>query len=408
MVLLVISGICCFAQTAELVVPKAGSYLYWFTFTNIDGKPDLTTPYPFKDKKVTVDLPMVMDAPAKSTLYVLNTATGNEAIISVNAKSAASSKIKLEESNFDYLRRVEISVISEARQRPVASGIVKLEVEDKPVRVQVLDPSANGLAYFSDVPAGSAKLSIEYGDGKSSSHDIDLNLERESPLYSLKVPVVGDVEVVEADSQSGGHDKGSVKGGNSGRTYSFVALFGGIFLFSILMAGSYFFLNKRGVKVVDELKKLGVDVPQDEKPKDTEPVTHTESTDTGLCPFCGTSVDPVTGHCACSMGSDGVSPTPSTSSAKLIATQGAYAGTVFMLDKESTSIGRAETNDIALPEDSTASREHAVVSTWAGEFVVRDVGSSNGTFVNGMKASEQIIHSGDEIQVGSTHFRLEV
>ena len=42
-----------------------------------------------------------------------------------------------------------------------------------------------------------------------------------------------------------------------------------------------------------------------------------------------------------------------------------------------------------------------------GRFVVYDMGSSNGTHVNGTKVSQQVLNNGDLVQVGSTKFRFE-
>jgi DNA-binding CsgD family transcriptional regulator len=66
------------------------------------------------------------------------------------------------------------------------------------------------------------------------------------------------------------------------------------------------------------------------------------------------------------------------------------------------SIGRGAANDIPL-EDPLASRLHAILEDLHGGWVVRDAGSTNGTFVNGRRVlGEAAVHSGDEIRVGET------
>jgi pSer/pThr/pTyr-binding forkhead associated (FHA) protein len=63
-------------------------------------------------------------------------------------------------------------------------------------------------------------------------------------------------------------------------------------------------------------------------------------------------------------------------------------------------IGRGGGNEFYLP-DYHASRVHAQI-TWNGEaYVLKDLGSSNGTFVNGEKITERVLAQGDEIQIGS-------
>ena len=72
------------------------------------------------------------------------------------------------------------------------------------------------------------------------------------------------------------------------------------------------------------------------------------------------------------------------------------------LRSEEASIGRAETNDLALTGDSTVSRVHAVIVRYGGGWCVRDVGSTNGTFLNGQRLmGEQVLRAGDEIRIGS-------
>jgi DNA-binding NarL/FixJ family response regulator len=79
------------------------------------------------------------------------------------------------------------------------------------------------------------------------------------------------------------------------------------------------------------------------------------------------------------------------------------------LEADRSTIGRASTNEVALEWDSTVSELHAVVERYPVGWCVRDVGSSNGTFVNGERlVAEQRLRDNDELRVGSTRlvFRL--
>jgi predicted component of type VI protein secretion system len=68
-----------------------------------------------------------------------------------------------------------------------------------------------------------------------------------------------------------------------------------------------------------------------------------------------------------------------------------------------TTIGKADENDIPVAEDVTASHLHAVLERFPAGWCVSDLGSSNGTWVNGERiwASRRLRH-GDEIRVGQT------
>ena len=68
-------------------------------------------------------------------------------------------------------------------------------------------------------------------------------------------------------------------------------------------------------------------------------------------------------------------------------------------------IGRHSTNDIPLP-DRTVSKRHAVIGRVRGKAVVKDLGSRNGTYVNGEKVEKAILSCGDRLKVGSVMLRF--
>ncbi len=69
-------------------------------------------------------------------------------------------------------------------------------------------------------------------------------------------------------------------------------------------------------------------------------------------------------------------------------------------------IGRSEESEIVLV-DPSVSRAHAVLEVRGGEPVVRDVGSTNGTYVNGRRVRSQPLRDGDELLFGDTKMRFE-
>src|SRR3954471_24056748 len=73
------------------------------------------------------------------------------------------------------------------------------------------------------------------------------------------------------------------------------------------------------------------------------------------------------------------------------------------LGPDRATIGKAAENDIPVADDPTASHLHAVVEQFAAGWCVTDLGSSNGTWVNGERiwASRRLRH-GDEVRVGHT------
>jgi FHA domain len=93
-------------------------------------------------------------------------------------------------------------------------------------------------------------------------------------------------------------------------------------------------------------------------------------------------------------------PTPS---AMLVVKRGPNAGSRFRLDQPVTSVGRHLGSHIFL-DDITVSRRHAEFRWERGEFRVVDVGSLNGTYVNGEPIDSAVLTNGDEIHMGK--FRL--
>ena len=90
-------------------------------------------------------------------------------------------------------------------------------------------------------------------------------------------------------------------------------------------------------------------------------------------------------------------------SALLVVKRGPNAGSRFLLDRATTSAGRHPESDIFL-DDVTVSRRHAEFRRDVGEFVVVDVGSLNGTYVNREPVDTAVLANGDEVQIGK--FRL--
>lgn len=77
----------------------------------------------------------------------------------------------------------------------------------------------------------------------------------------------------------------------------------------------------------------------------------------------------------------------------------------FQLKAQVTTIGRSPRNDICIAEASV-SRQHAEIFLSARGYTIRDLGSNNGVFVNGQKVVEQLLASGDVIELGAPGWKL--
>jgi pSer/pThr/pTyr-binding forkhead associated (FHA) protein len=83
----------------------------------------------------------------------------------------------------------------------------------------------------------------------------------------------------------------------------------------------------------------------------------------------------------------------------LVVKRGPNAGSKFMLDADVTRAGRHPESDIFL-DDITVSRRHAEFQKGTAGYVVRDVGSLNGTYLNRERIDEDRLANGDEVQIG--------
>ena len=73
----------------------------------------------------------------------------------------------------------------------------------------------------------------------------------------------------------------------------------------------------------------------------------------------------------------------------------------FVIQEARTTIGRADDNSLVL-HDPNVSSYHAEIVISEGSFTLRDLGSANGTFLNGERIDEAAVYQGDKIAVGST------
>src|SRR5205809_2016625 len=88
-------------------------------------------------------------------------------------------------------------------------------------------------------------------------------------------------------------------------------------------------------------------------------------------------------------------------SAKLVVLAGPRCGETFVVEAPSVTLGRDPSSQLNIP-DHLMSRRHCLFETEAGVFTLRDLGSSNGTYVNGIPVRERTLAHGDRIRAGDT------
>jgi pSer/pThr/pTyr-binding forkhead associated (FHA) protein len=92
--------------------------------------------------------------------------------------------------------------------------------------------------------------------------------------------------------------------------------------------------------------------------------------------------------------------------AKLVVLSAALAGRTYELKVDKTTVGRLEDNTFQLSEPSVSSH-HCEVLLRSNDVVIKDLNSTNGTFINGEKVSESVLKPGQTLRLGQVELRLD-
>lgn len=390
-----------------LSVAKKGSYVYWFTFTDADGAARTSLPVRFKGTSTELDLGTLSTNYSGAKLYVMDKKTGNLAIAQY-PPSAGTGNVKLSADDFDRVRNVRLRIVAEDG-KPIESAIVNITDGRNNEHSAVVTPADAGVATFHDVASGEVSVSVEADKlRKTIDSDIEIPTKRAVPDYEREIKVAGDVHTLPVAPTPKAEPKPASK---AGATLSMLLQsLAGLIILALIVAIVVIVLKARGVTAKSALQGLGVELPTDASGHPVPGAPASPATDSNVCQFCGQTKD-ANGRCACTITPGmvpGATPASSISSGpRLVGSQGVYAGHIFEITLPSVVIGREADNPIALPNDATVSRRHATISQVSGGYSIRDEGSSNGTFVNGARITEQKLSPGDEVQIGGTKFRFE-
>ena len=423
-------------------LPTAGDYQVWLEAETASG-PQAQAPERVTGDRASLPLPAPPTGLKEWRLLALDEKSGYAAAQTLPAKDTPA-QAGFTAADFNRVHRVRVQVTG-AGEKPVAGASVTLTDARGSTISRVIDASAAGVAEFTDLPSGAARLTVTPTGGKSTTKGVDINLPRGETTQQIAVPLPEVTAVVvppatatpaatEGKSGEGKPTPESKTGAGTKPAATDTAatpapsgggvgtLVGLIFVIAVMYV-FYLHARNQGWTVDKVLAKLGVQtvpaVPGGAAPGTAGPGPGTPApapppVDPNVCPFCGQRKDPVTGSCACSLdtapGAVRASPGPAFASTgsgpRLVAVAGLAMGEIFPVHGEAT-IGRDLGLTVSLSMDTTVSRRHAVIAPGEGGFVIRDQGSSNGTFVNGARVTEAPLRPGDEVSIGGTRFRFE-
>jgi pSer/pThr/pTyr-binding forkhead associated (FHA) protein len=92
--------------------------------------------------------------------------------------------------------------------------------------------------------------------------------------------------------------------------------------------------------------------------------------------------------------------------ARLVLLSEGLTGRTFELKAEKTTVGRVSDNTFEIPEASVSSH-HAEIHLRGSDVLIKDLDSTNGTFINGEKISEASLKPGQILRLGMVEMRLE-
>ncbi len=357
----------------------------WWWAEKADGTP-LNIPQKVSEKKATLKLPE-----DTATLWVLESKTGNMAQLEADELKET---LTIGSDDWTHVARLQVNV--RAQERPVAIAVVSLKDETGSTRTQLLEPTAEGVLLFERVPLGKVVVEVRYGDDQKATQEMRLKAEREERVPVLNISLSGEVETV-APPKAVAQEQAPT-GSRIGAIVMFLlalALAIGVLVLLVRLA-----LQKEK-PLAEAMQKLGVELP-------TADAGSASASPTGVATISPPQPDLPPLETA------GVAPTaaPTVSASatptRLVGLQGAYAGQVFDIGAELFTIGREVGNTIVLDRETTVSRRHAHLMRQDGELIVQDLGSTNGTFVNGQRISAPTpLRVGDTVQFGMASFRVE-
>lgn len=393
---LVCLGVCAHAQTKIPLEFQSGGPRMGWVADKVTAPPDNAQKWdgPFENFDAS-------SASADAYLQVLDIPTQNMAV-----KKVGDAKKGWHILDSDFNRIAHVTVRVEYEAKPLAAAHVSLN-DGLQTQEQVIDSSAKGAADFYGVKAGQLKLTVEYrsnGESKTQKLSFEEDARRDAVAPTLIVSVPDPADTV-GPSPATGHSAG--QGANPGpqRTAAprpvsnlvseiFLYLFGLLFVALLVYLG-FLWLNKNPQKSHEVLNRFGVSLQEPQPPAPGDLV----------------AASPPAPQPQKQILLADSAPTPLTHQAPVVTLTPrlvSHDGQSFDLPDGVFTVGRDAGLSLSLTAENSVSRKHAEVVRSGNRVSVRDLGSTNGTFLNGSKVSgEAELHSGDSVQFGTVRFRFE-
>lgn len=320
-----------------------------------------------------------------------------------------------------------VKIRVESGGKPVAAGEVTLKDARREIPL-LLDPSMKGEASFFAIKPGNLTITVKYRSqgamAKPVTQLLDAPLKRSDAIPTLTIAVPAGAATADATTSApagdgtttekkptGSETASTPSAGTTGGKDSapvvdqanpigtFIVILLGIAAVAGMAYAALKYVKQNSDQVAGKLEQLGVQIPKpgDDAPLDLSTVPApmpAKPAPPQKIVLDGAAPDPI------------VAPPASTgvSEPRLVA----ETGDAMPLPDGETVVGREVGLGLSLVGETTVSRRHAQLVRTGGSVIVRDLGSTNGTFVNGAQLQgETTLRNGDAVQFGAIRFRYE-
>jgi len=289
----------------------------------------------------------------------------------------------------DYNRIGELRVRADQGGKGLSLGSISIADQ-----TQLLTEENRGTAAFYGVPVGKVPVAVSYREGsetRSVKQEFVVPAERDLPKPELIValPAANEAATEAVDDRKLPPPKPpAVPTGMLGNLVAMLLAAGGAL--ALLYFGLRWIYGNQD-RAKDALTKLGVQVPDPVADPDPTPSPAADPFPASV-PVTPILLDPVPVAAPVTVGDP-----------MLVGPGGSFA-----IAEGVSIVGREAGLTIALTAESTVSRRHAEIVRNGDSMILRDLGSRNGTFVNGAPlAGDHALRRGDRVQFGSVSFEVK-
>lgn len=345
-------------------------------------------------------------------VFVYDTKTGN---LAAKRVSEIGPEWAVKATDYRFILKVHVRV--EHKGQPIAAASVDLR-DGRQDTTKIIDGQSGGYATFYSVRSGTVKVAVNYRSGEKTlgplKQQFELSPERSEVEPTLVVSIADPVETApekpiapgksgtksqakgDSDPTGSGGDASKEKGESARDMRSPI---GGpiAYLIAVAVALALVWLGYKWMRgnsdaVQAKLEQLGVEIP---KPGDAADGATTVVQPAPPPPIEKIILD---GGAVTAAAPVGIGLEPRLVSA---------SGTVFEIPIGECTVGR-ELGDLEITGESTVSRKHAILERSGASVTITDAGSTNGTFVNGIRIDgPTVLRVGDVVQFGAATFRFE-